>query len=602
MTADDPQNSGVEAPQHLSTECDQIIIGIHGVGSPPIGAIAENILRGYAGAHPCDEIKINDLVLSINNSGNKHVYRGLRFTISNTTAQIWEVNWSDLKGFPGSAIGTAFYALKSIVAMVQISDRGWDAQSRGVTGPLFFGALLRSYFCIFSLVAPLNLLLIEFAYIQANRINAFVIILGVTIFVSAGILRLKTVDRLVGFSLFFLGVGVFIATWVATFPSDKDLLLRRSIEATGIVEGLLGAIVFCGLVELLIRYIRANKSATPRQNASTFAARSGMMILGVAIGAAAYGAFVNAIGFYLIKKIFDWDLAIQSTFDEFGKFYLKYIGYDVAQMELIHGATTFGVGAFLVVGTAYYLVRISLSSDLSSQPMGKFIQNWFDAFLWITLAAFLFLFVVTVADVAFFTSSESAHNPLCSIYGIQWLLCSKRIAELNPIQIYAASAARIVPFILPVLIPPLRAGLNTAADVLLYILPSDFPFSLETRAKERFRGLLTHLQTQHPDANLSILAHSQGTVIVRDVLSKNDRRINCLITAGSPLASLYSRFLDRSVEALPNTKWTNIYRLSDYIGGAISSPRIKDYVLKNSYRDAHFHYFDDGDVIRETLS
>jgi hypothetical protein len=332
MIADhDARNSAVADPQHPKPVCDHIIIGIHGVGSPLIGAVAQNISQGYANAHPHDEVKMDDLSLSIKNDTKKHVYQGIRATNGSETVQIWEVNWSDLKGFPDSAIGTAFYALKSIVAMVQISDKGWDAESRGVTGPLFFGAVLRSYFCIFSLVAPLKL--IAYAYIQSNTAIAYVVILGSTIFISAVILWLRTVDRLVGFSLVFLGIGAFIAIWVVTFPSDANPVLHFSVRATGIVEGLLGAIVFCGLSELLIRWMNVNTIAGRNKATWTaFAARAGMMILGVAIGAAAYGTFVNAIGFYLIKKFFDWGLARESTFEQFGNLYLNHIGYDVAAL------------------------------------------------------------------------------------------------------------------------------------------------------------------------------------------------------------------------------------------------------------------------------
>jgi hypothetical protein len=116
------------------------------VGSPSIGVVARDISQGYANAHPDYEIRTDASNLSINIGSETHLYQAVRVTNTSEPVQIWEVNWSDLKGLPATAIGSALYALKTLIAMIQIADKGWDTQSPGVTGPLFTGYMLRAYF------------------------------------------------------------------------------------------------------------------------------------------------------------------------------------------------------------------------------------------------------------------------------------------------------------------------------------------------------------------------------------------------------------------------------------------------------------------------
>jgi hypothetical protein len=337
---------------------------------------------------------------------------------------------------------------------------------------------------------------------------------------------------------------------------------------------------------------------------TVFVTRIGMIVLAVSIAASTYGALVNAVGFYILQQFFDWGLANEAGFKGFKDAYVHHIGYDLAQMELINGLTTFAVGVFLVVGITYHLVRISVAQDTAMEQRGKCVQDLVNVFLWMTFAGFLFVFVSYIADkLGFFTSSDPSCTPhlntVCSIYGVQWLLASKHdTRELDPLQIYATSAARIVPFLIPALVPPLRAGLNVAADVLLYILPPEFPFSLQKKSRERFRALLTHMQAQHGNTDIAVLAHSQGTVIAYDVLCRESLHIKRLITVGSPLGSLYRRFLGRSIGALVSIEWINIYRFSDYIAGPISNGTSRDHILTTNYRFAHFKYFEDGAVIK----
>jgi hypothetical protein len=106
-------------------DATQIIVGIHGVGSPDIGEVAQSIGQGYARANPGRELSTESSLLQIGEGTDSHVYQGIRISDCMQALQIWEVNWSDLKGLPKGKVGSAVYALKALIAMIQITDKGW---------------------------------------------------------------------------------------------------------------------------------------------------------------------------------------------------------------------------------------------------------------------------------------------------------------------------------------------------------------------------------------------------------------------------------------------------------------------------------------------
>ena len=61
----------------------------------------------------------------------------------------------------------------------------------------------------------------------------------------------------------------------------------------------------------------------------------------------AYGALVNAMGFYSLSKLFDRRLADMSSFESFETIFLDNIGYNLANLEIINAGTTLVVGLFL---------------------------------------------------------------------------------------------------------------------------------------------------------------------------------------------------------------------------------------------------------------
>jgi hypothetical protein len=126
---------------------EQIIVGIHGVGSPSIGAVAQSIFVGFAKAHPHEELRQEKLFLCLDTGAGDHAYQGIGIDGRRPgTVQIWEVNWSDLKGFPDGVIGSLLYAMKTLVAMIQLGQTGWEEGSSGPTAALRTGFLFSGLF------------------------------------------------------------------------------------------------------------------------------------------------------------------------------------------------------------------------------------------------------------------------------------------------------------------------------------------------------------------------------------------------------------------------------------------------------------------------
>ena len=111
------------------------------------------------------------------------------------------MNWGDLKGLPDTAIGSLFYAVKALMATVQLSDAGWNEHSKTVDGPLIFGSLMRGYFCIVALIAPVDLFLIAYAYSQSQSSIACATIILVSLLASMVVWRLRSIDRLIAYAL-----------------------------------------------------------------------------------------------------------------------------------------------------------------------------------------------------------------------------------------------------------------------------------------------------------------------------------------------------------------------------------------------------------------
>ena len=150
-------------------------------------------------------------------------------------------------------------------------------------------------------------------------------------------------------------------------------------------------------------------------------------------------------------------------------------------------------------------------------------------------------------------------------------------------------------------------ALKPIIDVVRYIGDRE----LRDYVHAQFLSTLTELATNSP--RIVVAAHSLGTVITADSLLSTPgtwtkfQSID-LITAGSPLHRLLARFFpsayppvrdlaDAVTRAYPSMRWANVYRPTDYVGGALPAARITNRCLFRTAWRTHSNYWGDRNAV-----
>ena len=232
---------------------------------------------------------------------------------------------------------------------------------------------------------------------------------------------------------------------------------------------------------------------------------------------------------------------------------LSGLGYDLALVEFTFaGLVALIALGCLMVALAYWRT-IRLGAARAGRNAGELARTG----------------VKTVLSAA-----AVAYLALCVLYVVLAAADWQTQMQLTTAQIYTLSALRVVPY-LPLLIGPLAIVAGILVDVVLYATahPS---ISTASILQSRFRLAFEYACSLN-DAPVVVAAHSQGTVIALDALGQQPARSDRarLITAGSPLASLYERFLGSTPEArapqgafAQPRSWLNFSRTGDYIGAS----------------------------------
>jgi hypothetical protein len=197
-----------------------------------------------------------------------------------------------------------------------------------------------------------------------------------------------------------------------------------------------------------------------------------------------------------------------------------------------------------------------------------------DAVAWLLVASALALSALGAWSIYVVTSTwrEWAHEGL-------W--------ASDVIEIYRVSVWRTLP-LLAWLVGPFAVVLDVVGDVVYYLHPGgrQHPAALRETCEDDLQCILPLAFER--GGRLAVVAHSQGSVVAAPIvaaLSTNDPLFERLTkpivfaTVGSPLSSLYRRFLGRPLPT-PATaalkRWFNLYRDGDYIGGPLGSCQASD--------------------------
>ena len=134
------------------------------------------------------------------------------------------------------------------------------------------------------------------------------------------------------------------------------------------------------------------------------------------------------------------------------------------------------------------------------------------------------------------------------------------------------------------------AGLGSGADQVVELTDLQ-----QQRITDRFQCLVTYMVREQGVKELTVMAHSQGTITAIEQLRAIDQWLDEqlpkieLITIGSPYTHIYQEyFSDRFQPPAPThvTKWINIYTVDDYVGTHIDDSASEGTVPKNIEREA----------------
>ncbi len=173
------------------------------------------------------------------------------------------------------------------------------------------------------------------------------------------------------------------------------------------------------------------------------------------------------------------------------------------------------------------------------------------------------------------------------------ILATRIPSEANVLDVYRLSVLRTLPLVFWSA-PAFAVVLRIVGDVLFYVQRNEkHPASIGEECRRRLKVAL-HYARANPADSLVVIAHSQGTVIAADVRREKGEAFP-LLTLGSPITSLYARFL--GIKYVPDETdrgaWINAYAGGDYIAGPISSNDADDELIGPG---GHTGYWEDRRV------
>jgi hypothetical protein len=583
--------TGREALVEDRKAVNQHVVGIHGVGCPPLGSKLEEMVSGVR----CDFEDRRGGDLSI--GGCRYPYAELGKS-STPRVTLWEVNWSDLEPAPEGRFKLFAYFVRIIAAIVQLAATGWQPDRPGATGPSVFGVMFRRvYFSamVWAFIIPTTLF---FTSIVSNRIISSVIVIGIAVLTALAAHTLSRSDPLLRAGYFWAASVAVVGLVFALAPgesAEKSVSLARLLESVAI----LGMVLFpLAVIEITARWLANRKIAL--ESIEILFVRISLFVLAI-IALSGIGALIWAINFNVGWALERLNIADQDLVNNWKTMYYESSIYNVAFMELVNGGAAFLAGFYLIIGFLLWFLQTKLETFFGQLKSGAFLRDWIAWFFPLSLAFSVAVITALVVDLLNLWPIAEAFRlcdlpGFCASFGID--PTDSPASQIR--AIYTLSALRLLPF-LALLVGPMRTGLDIAADILLYIQPPrTSPLATGEKARIRLMQLYEHLAAD-PAARISVVAESQGTRIAVDALQHADVKPAVLVTVGSPLAVLYLRLLNVPVRVAgggsPGLHWRSFYRWSDFIGGPIPVGPDTDEVIPTNYQDSHFRYWKEPEVI-----
>lgn len=562
-------------PESETIDSRVCVLAIHGVGDRKPGEVLDAVLRGLS-----HQGEIRSEASWRYCSG--HCYRQAKVQGHRHVSSVIEVNWDDISHPARSPIEhlTHFFSIlastlgHAVTPMDSHGQHSWPLQAYRWA----FNALL--LWCIYFPVVTI-------AGHIPSMLGQAVWIVGTGAIVAFLAKVLSPYDR--GFSAGWAWAAGVVLVGLASVVSEKSREVALSF-ATWTYGGIQGLSGFALLVAMCLTWLRI-RTARPEQRLARLAFLYLPFALFTGIGALVWAGTLAIANFALPDE----------SFKNWSSSYVSQLPYDLAFSEALI-AIGVAAGGILLLSPAHALYR----NDGGARVHARLLTA-LRIFPLIVIA----VFAIFVAHIAVFKHALGTPGsyPAFEEWIRPWLspVLSYLGIPLSPdtgpdvFQIYLASSLRLIPFLF-YLIGPFRVILDTVGDVLLYVdLGGHLGHGkVRERCQQRLLAVLNQLVDMDQTGAVVVLAHSQGTAISADVLAKRQWKNMIFVSMGSPIGSLYWRFLGTKTVAAPAVPWLNLFRAGDYIAGGAGihgawAPPIE---LKDRNLGAGYHsdYFEDSRV------
>lgn len=551
------------------------IVAIHGVGDRKPGAVLDAVLQGLSHqSEICSEASWRYC------SG--YCYRQAKVRGHRDVSSVIEVNWDDISHPARSPIELLTHFFSILASTLRHATTPTHSQGQRVWP-------LEDYRCVF------NVLLLWCIYFPVvtiaghipSRFGQGVWIVGTAATVAFLAKILSPYDK--GFSSGWAWAAGVVLVGLASVAGDqsREVALSFGTWTYGGIQGL------AGLALLVAMGVTWQQSRTVRleQRLARLAFLYLPFALFTGIGALLWAGTLAIVNVALPDESFrNWSAS-----------YVSRLTYDLAFSETLIALGVAG-GGILLLWPAHALYRDDGRASVHAR-------------LLIALRLFPLIVVAVfglyVAHIALFAHGfgTPGHYPAFEEWIRPWLspllswLGIPLSQDTGPdvFQIYLASSLRLIPFLV-YLAGPGRVILDTVGDVLLYVDPEGHlgHGKVRERSQQRLLGMLSQLVDMAQTREVLILAHSQGTAICADVLAKRQWKNLVFVSMGSPIGSLYWRFLGPETVAAPAVPWLNLFRAGDYIAGGAGirgdwTPPI-DLKEEDLGTGRHSNYFEDPRV------
>jgi len=521
-----------------------LVLTIHGVGGVETGST----LRGLSG-HFESNRSASYSVTSPYISGVQYY----RLSSDRCNApDLIEINWTDIRRPPKSPFTEIWHLPKLLFAMLHLSEK-WPGAPE-IRQPLL---------CIYRLLIEFSVWMVPYIVyvmllicIQESSWRLLFVFIAST---AVGVLAFSVRKWSRSFfifgilsSLIYLGAGLYAIadhnqlTSIAKAASQSYVLRHQSFPL------LIYALFF-------VTMLSSAKQLNVEQRLTRFAFAY-IPFLAVAV----LGSLLWVITIPLVqgtRGYLEWS-AIHASI-------LQKAHYDLRLSEYSHLAAILLLGFGALAAVALYGIRSNIVSYC--RMSGEGVRNAIPILAGLVPISLLGVTVVI-------------------IYG---LVAKPNIETVDVLKVYEISALRVVPF-LPWLLTPLRVVVDIIGDVVFTALPATHQLSIREQVLHRIDAVLDWA-SKNNYSKIVVFSHSLGTVLSSLAIAKKAVTTS-LLTTGSPISTLHSRFLAIKNPLDPDKiLWLNAFRAADYIGGPIPDLPEKNNIEFD--RGGHTGYWDDPRIL-----